>query len=427
MARIAFVAIFLACFQHPFALPSGPNRNKLVVVSFDGFRFDFLDRNITPNINRVVSKSTVAQVVINVFPTQTFPNHFSISTGLYAENHGVLQSKVYDAERKKVLTYGYDLWHYDDSIVPIWILNEKLGGVSGVSMWPGSDFSYNNTKPTHFLLYNTSTPFKERVDVGISWMTDKRNPANLVLLYFEEPDRHEHAYGPNATQTNAQIRRVDDVAGYLMKKLKQNGLGDTNVIFLSDHGMESVAKNNIINLNDFVGSNAKMYGSSPVLQVYPVVGKEDEVFNVLDKKSKELKNFKVYKRNDIPDSFHYKKCRRAPPILALAEPKYAFQDLYENIKWYIEYFNVTGDGPFGVHGYDPETIKMHPYFLAIGPMFKENFRAPKIFTVDLFLLFARILNLDTSGIKQDGSFDRIESIVNSGALKLQNFALASHL
>ncbi|XP_073991473.1 ectonucleotide pyrophosphatase/phosphodiesterase family member 5-like isoform X4 [Rhodnius prolixus] len=391
--------------------------SRLLVVSFDGFRYDYINRNITPNLHKLKSKSTSAKFMINVFPTQTFTNHFSLATGLYSEHHCVLASKIYLPEKNIVLKYGYELWHYNDSVVPIWTLNEKAGNPSGVMMWPGSDFEYANTKTTYVFKYNISVPWTDRVNIVMDWFTDKEKPAKLTMMYFEQPDKDSHAFGPDSPHTNSQIQNVDKMTKYILDQLKERNITDVNAVFLSDHGMEGVTVDRIIDLRPVVGNISEMYGTSPVLQVYPHKGKEDEVFKKLKLFALNNTHFQVYKRSEIPVNFHYKKCSRAPPIMVLAEPKYAFQDLYEGIKWYKTHYNdVTDNNTFGVHGYDPQTIDMHPYFIAHGPMFKKNFEADHLYTVDMYLLFAKILDLKPQF--NDGNFNRVLQVFNPSSNKV---------
>ncbi|KAK9498572.1 hypothetical protein O3M35_003173 [Rhynocoris fuscipes] len=284
-------------------------------------------------------------------------------------------------------------------------------------MWPGSNFEYSGINATYITKYNHSIPWKDRVDTVISWFDNKVKPANLVMMYFEEPDRDSHAYGPDSPQTNVQIQRVDKIVKYISDQLNDRRFKDLNVIFLSDHGMEGVTINRIIDLRPIVGNISDMYGTSPVLQVYPKKGKEEEVYMKLKSFSTQNKHFHVYKQKDIPDEFHYKKCSRSPPILVLAEPKYAFHDLYDGIKWYKNHYSdVTDNNTFGVHGYDPKTIVMHPYFIAYGPSFKDNYEADHLYTVDMYILFANLLSLNP--VYTDGDINRVLQVLEKASLNM---------
>lgn len=179
---------------------------KLLIVSYDGFGPMYLNRGITPNLNNFKEKGTYAPFLKNVFPTKTFPNHQSISTGLYPEEHGVTGSEIYDSELGK-LTYGPQMYEYNDEITPIWTWNELNGGKSGCMMWPGTDFSYSSQRIncSFYEKLNVTHPnvWEDRLEKVLQWYQEG---ANLVMLYIEEPDHHGHIYGVGDTQNEVRIK-----------------------------------------------------------------------------------------------------------------------------------------------------------------------------------------------------------------------------
>uniref|UniRef100_A0A0A9WUA7 Ectonucleotide pyrophosphatase/phosphodiesterase family member 5 n=1 Tax=Lygus hesperus TaxID=30085 RepID=A0A0A9WUA7_LYGHE len=265
-----------------------PTENKLLVVSFDGFRNDYFNRSLTPNLGKLIETSVYTSRLLNVFPTKTFPNHFSIATGLYVEDHGAIGTEVMDVETGSILNYGYELFHYDENVTPIWTLNEMSNESrhSGCMMWPGCSMDYRGTKNTYDVKYNESMTWNQRVNTSISWFKQPLNPANLVMLYFESPDLEEHIYGPNSAQTNAQIKHVDDTVAAILEALEANNLTDVNVVFLSDHGMEAVTLPRIINLTAIIDGLGLAVGTSPILQIYPKKGKLEELYSKLHQYSK---------------------------------------------------------------------------------------------------------------------------------------------
>lgn len=402
---------------------------KLLVISYDGFRYDYLQthKNITPTLNSLKSSSSYAKCLLNVFPTQTFPNHFTLATGVYSGIHGVLGSHVYDKETLGLLSYD-SLFHYNNDILPIWALNEKAGDGrhSGVMMWPGSNLQYSDITSTFVYNYSSKVPYDIRVSTVMSWFKDPKTPANFVMMYFEEPDADSHAFGPDSAQNLKQIQRVDNTTKYILSSLKNNNLTDVNIVFLSDHGMEGVTKDHIIDLNAVVGKKADMYGTSPVMQIYPKPGENvASIFATLNKTAFENGHFKVYLQADIPQHFQIRDCKRTPPILAVAEPPYAFQDLYASIEWFVKHKNASDNGIYGVHGYDPNYVKMHPYFIAHGPRFRKNFDAGELRSIDMFPLFTHILNLEEPPVKPNGSFTGVEKLFMSSAA--QNIVLPAYI
>ncbi|XP_014282142.1 ectonucleotide pyrophosphatase/phosphodiesterase family member 5 [Halyomorpha halys] len=388
--------------------------DKLLIISYDGFRYDYLDRELTPYLFSLKSSSTYAKHVINVFPTQTFVNHFSIATGLYSGVHGVIGNVVFNPKTGKLMTYGYDLFHYNKDITPIWTLNEKAGQGrhSGVMMWPGSQFAYAGISPTFVNIFDPRTPWENRISTAISWFLHPKTPANLVMMYFEEPDDEEHTSGPGSLQTRERLKKVDKLTEYLFKSLKDNSLADVNVVLLSDHGMESVTFDRMIDLTKIAGDKAVMYGTSPVLQIFPNKGQSvPNIYTKLNDAAAKNKHFKVYLKENIPEHFYIKDCERTAPILAVAEPTYAFQDYYEAIDWQIKNKGAPRNGTYGIHGYDPESINMRPYFIAHGPMFKENFNAGELRMVDMHPLFANILRLELPSLKPNGTLAGVQKIL----------------
>ncbi|BES87961.1 ectonucleotide pyrophosphatase phosphodiesterase [Nesidiocoris tenuis] len=378
--------------------------DRLLVVSFDGFRYDYLNRSLTPNIQNLIRQSTYSERILSVFPSQTFPNHFSIATGRYVEEHGVLANELMDLQTQEIYKFGYKLFHYNETTVPIWTLNElkKEGRHSGCMMWVGCSMAYQGTNGTYSVEFDLSIPWDDRIEKSVSWFTDPVKPANLVMLYFESPDQEGHIYGPDSPETNAQIQRVDKTVQKLLQVLKAKNLSDVNLVVLSDHGMESVTLPRIINLTGVIGDDGKWLGTSPVLQIYPNKGKTDALYERLQEFSKRNGHFDVYKKQDIPEIYHYKNCDRAPPILAVAKPKYGFHDLYS---WIDEIkkkhkLTVTNQTEFGVHGYDPQTLSMQPFFIAKGPKFEKGLKLDKpLKVVDLYGIFADVLGLKASPVE----------------------------
>lgn len=166
---------------------------------------------------RLRASGTYADHLINVFPTKTFPNHHSIATGLYPETHGVIGNSYYDATSAKIVKVGYDMFHYNEGVVPIYRRNEDAGEgrYSGIMMWPGGVFPYQNKNVTYCQNYDTDLDWFKRIDTVISWINDREKPANLVMVYFEEPDQHGHAFGPNSPVVYDLLRKLDNVTGYL--------------------------------------------------------------------------------------------------------------------------------------------------------------------------------------------------------------------
>lgn len=373
----------------------------LIIVSYDGFRTEYLKRNSTAFMNELRRNGTTADHLKNVFPTETFPNHHSIATGVYPNEHGVLASGLYDVTRG-TLQYSYDMFHFNNDLLPIWTLNERSGGNSGCMMWLGTDFPYtkDNITCTFVRSYNISTPWKDRVDTAFQWILDPKKPVNLVMLYIEEPDYYGHIYSPESDRVAQLLVKLNDLTRYIYERTKEFNLQErVNVLHLSDHGMDIVMPKNFINLTSFVGSDMQYdaYGHSPVLQIVPKVKQQKaDLYRALKEASERNKNFDVFMLENLPARWHYNNSQRTGPITAVAKIGYAFSDMWETAKYYQKNYNVsiTSNTKYGIHGYDNELPVMHSIFFGYGPRIRERFVVQPFDTVDLYYLFCEILGLE---------------------------------
>ncbi|XP_059469473.1 bis(5'-adenosyl)-triphosphatase enpp4-like isoform X2 [Neocloeon triangulifer] len=387
--------LVLSCLILP-VLTTDP---AVLIVSFDGFRHDYFDRVSSPNFDRLKRRGSHGDIM-NVFETKTFPNHQSLATGLYPESHGVLANHVFDPNYNRTVNYSIELWQYNDQIMPIWTLNE-MSGVdrnSGVMMWPGSEFSYHKAVlPTFIQKWDPRWTWQQRVDMVMSWLTHPHNPANLVMLYMEEPDTHAHAFGSESAEVTEQIKNVDRYIGYLVDQLERHNLTEAvNTFVLSDHGMTETDVHRIIDLNEFTDNSTYLrVGTSPVVHIFPHPGQQHTLLLQFEWAAHQYKTFQVFTNDNIPSHWKVTNCRRAPPILLVANEGYAFDDLRESIVEYGKKYNFTPtvNHKYGLHGYDNLLRSMQPFFVAFGPSIREDFTIPQIHSIDLFSLWTEMLKL----------------------------------
>ncbi|XP_037079105.1 ectonucleotide pyrophosphatase/phosphodiesterase family member 5-like [Pollicipes pollicipes] len=249
-----------------------------------------------------------------------------MATGLYAESHGVIGPYI-DPESKRVVDMNETAyWNYNDQVQPIWALNEAAAGgrYSGCMMWPGCAYI---RPPTYVQNYNKSVPWRERVSMVFDWLRDTERPANLVLWYIEQPDAVGHAFGPDSPQVWEQLRRTDELLGYIVRTLRLFELEDrVNLVVTSDHGMSAVPPGHLIDLDALLDPDwYQALGPNPVLRIVPRTGKSLTVYDRLRDGSEKLGlNYTVYVKEKIPERWHYRRNPRVPDILLVAHEGYMF-------------------------------------------------------------------------------------------------------
>ncbi|XP_076357632.1 ectonucleotide pyrophosphatase/phosphodiesterase family member 5-like [Tachypleus tridentatus] len=388
MLKEYYRTFYLFCILCFCEVCSGPSPfPKLLVVSTDGFRHDYLHQVPTPNLHLLMKEGVHAPWMKNVYVTKTLPNHFSIMTGFYAESHGIVGNTMFDPVLNKSFSdEKTPEWWDNGHVMPILLANQFEDGsrVSGEMMWPGGDSLIRNMKPFYNTAFNASISFKERVDIVISWLNNEKFPANCVFLYFQEPDHTGHKFGPNSPEVRDMIKLVDNTIGYLIKKLKEAQLYELlNLIVLSDHGMTEVPDGNLIEMDSILDPSLYLVSSgSPVWNIRPVdTGNLDYIYNSLKNASK-ANHFKVYKKDEIPHEYHYKNNHRIMPILVEADEG-----------WILMHNRSKSEGKKGSHGYNNSLPFMHPLFIARGPAFKVNFTVKPFNNVDLYPLMCHLLDI----------------------------------
>ena len=203
----------------------------VLLVSFDGFRWDYLNRDITPNLDAVIDNGVRASSLQPSFPTKTFPNHLSIVTGMYPENHGIIFNRFEDIETKKIYQLSdtsavrNPIWYKGEAF---WTTAEKNDITTASFFWPGSELTDKSRRPTYFKHYEHNQPYRERIDGVIDWLQLPQNERpHFITLYFHDTDSFGHEFGPNSTEINTSIQRIDSLVGYLNNELSKIGMKDS--------------------------------------------------------------------------------------------------------------------------------------------------------------------------------------------------------
>ena len=367
----------------------------VILVSFDGFRWDYLSKVPTPNLRRLIERGVHAQNLIPSFPSKTFPNHYSIVTGLYPGHHGIVANNIFDpptgrtfatAKREEVRD---PMWWGG---TPIWTLVERAGRKSAPLFWPGSEALHAGIMPAYWQPFDENRPADARIVQILSWL-DQPAPQRptFLSLYFEDTDSAGHANGPDSPEVRDAIGRDDAYIGRLMEGLSRRGLVDrVNVVVVSDHGMTAVDDTRVIVADDYVSPNdAVIADINPTLAIFPKAGKDDQVYRRLVNAHPHLK---IFKREDIPARWHYRDHPRVPPILGVADE--GWQVLRRGTVTSIAARTIRGAR--GTHGYDPQLMSMRAIFIAAGPAFKHGATVPPFENVSIYNVLANILHLTPS-------------------------------
>ena len=394
---IRFIFIFInmgICGNEPYVL----------MVSFDGFRYDYTSLTETPNFDRLAEKGVKADGLIPVFPSLTFPNHYSIATGAYAGTHNITGNTFYDKK------YGEKYSLYDRNTVqdpkfydaePIWVTAERQGVQSAAYFWVGTEAPVKGYSPSIFKYYDESVPFRSRVDSVISWFQlPEKNRPRLVMLYFSEPDQTGHDVGTSHLKIHASITEMDSLLGYLVESLERLEIYDElNMFILSDHGMADVSSERLIILDDYISrlDDIVMYGSGSYVQFY---FKQDQYgyADVFMKELKKIPHCQYWNRDNIPDRFHFKNGNTGDYLLLADEG------------WFVATTSMK-EVPFtlgGMHGYDPRLLSMHGIFYATGRDIRNGVEIPAFENIHIYPLICSLLEILPYDGQEDAPQGNIE-------------------
>jgi len=374
------------------------NEPYVIMLSMDGFRWDYASRVPTPNLDQLAKNGVIAEYVIPAFPSNTFPNHYSMATGLYPDNHGIVNNNFYCPELDMVFRIG-DREMVENSAFyggePIWVTAEKQGITTASFFWVGSEAPVKGIQPTYWKRYDHSFPFINRIDTVIKWLNlpEKERP-RLIMFYFDEPDGTGHNPGPNTPEVDNMVMRIDSLVGVLVKRLNELPIApQINLIVTSDHGMTEVSAERYVDLGTHVRREwvERRHGSNPLFSIQPAEGKEDSVYNSL----KSVENIQVWRAGEVPARLNYGNNPRVLDLIVLADSNWSVGWGSPNERFF----------PGGAHGWDNAKRDMHTVFYATGPAFKQGHVHSPFEVVDLYPLIAKILGLNPA--KVDGKLERV--------------------
>ena len=378
----------------------------IILISFDGFRWDYTHRGITPNLKRIKENGASALSLMPVFPSKTFPNHYSIITGMYPENHGIIHNDFYDSftgNRYKVgdtTSVRESKWYLGEAF---WETAERQGIITASYFWPGSEVHLKYRRSHYVEYYEHERPYKTRVADVLNWLKlpEEKRP-HFFTLYFDATDTYGHEYGPDSPEINQAIKQLDDILGMLLSGLEEiDILQKTNIIVVSDHGMTSVDGKSLINIEKILtGRQFKLQGYGPVMMLTCPEQEKDLIYKKLQQQQA---HFKVYLREKLPGFYHFSDHPFILPVILIADMGWTLvtNDLEKKL------INRTIGGN---HGYDNFHLDMHGIFYATGPAFKKGYRCGTIRNIDIYPLLCKIFNIFPRQ-NIDGKLERIEFIL----------------
>lgn len=407
---IIVLVLLAACTSlPPHSRTEGDGASKppaLILISLDGFRWDFMELAATPSLDRLVAAGVRAERLIPVFPTKTFPNHYTIVTGLYPEHHGIVANNFYDPTLDASFILGdpetHDRVHWWDG-EPIWVTAEKQGLRAATYFWPGSEAEFEGIRPTYWRPYEHQVPYEQRVDQVLAWLdSEETDRPDFIALYLDLVDTVAHSNNPSSSSRLVEaIRTVDAVIGQLLDGLAASGqLDRLNLLVVSDHGMATISQRQVIFLDDYLDtSQIHIADWNPVLSIWPEPGQEERVYEALVGAHPRLR---VFRKAEIPEDWHYRGHRRIPPVLAVADEGWSITT-HQTFARNPAFFEGAN------HGYEPSLPSMGGLFVAYGPAFQEGLTVPSLEAVDLYELMCRILGLTPA--PNDGNPQKVRHIL----------------
>ena len=404
MKKSKIFYLFIILFSVLF---SESDDTYVILISFDGFRYDYMERVDTPNFDRIAKDGIKAKSLKPIFPSFTFPNHYAIATGCYADKHKILGNEfstfLGEYSYKNKDTVQDAKWYGGE---PIWVTAEKNGIITATYFWVGSEAKIGGYYPTYYKNYQSGIDSEVKIKQVVDWLElPIQERPRLICLYFNEPDHAGHVYGADSKEVNEQIKISDDILGTLIESLKKLDIyNNINFIIVSDHGMVDVSEKKVINIDDF-NIPGVVHGKGPIM-------------SVIDREFSRSKGFYDEKKSlivniDIPHVTVVSS--RDNNDLHYHNPYYNFL-LIADEGWmlYTQQLLKEYNGKLpvkGMHGYDSNSMNMHAIFYAYGPQFKSNMQIDTFELIHIYPMLCKLL--DISPYKNiDGKLNVLQGILN---------------
>jgi alkaline phosphatase D len=408
-----------ACFGQAIApvitVEHGPNAPQqlakpyVILVSLDGFRYDYAKRYHAEHLLALAAEgASASEGMLPAYPSITFPNHYTIVTGLYPEHHGIVANSFYDPARKETYRYhdsksvGDGTWYGG---TPLWVLAEQQGMRSASFFWVGSEADVQGVRPTYYLKFDGSFPNPKRVEQVLAWLRlpPEQRP-HMITLYFSDTDTAGHRFGPDSPQVADAVHELDSEIGKLMDGLKEIKL-PVDLIVLADHGMVKV-DGAPIHLEQY-GLNAASFAPIVGLELYPK--SDEDAQKAYEAMRGKNDKYAVYRRAQVPAYLHFDSNPREGDPVVVPNGPYFITAVAEP--------NGQEHPPVGAHGYDVTRMpEMKALFVAAGPDIRHGVVLQPFENVNVYPLVARILGLDITKLKTgpvDGKLGVLEGVLQT--------------
>jgi len=373
----------------------------LIILSLDGFRWDYPQKANTPTLDSLKKAGVIIESLKPSFPTKTFPNHYTIATGLYPDHHGLVGNYFHATDLNNRIYKISDRDAVGDGVFyggePIWVTAETQDMTSATLFWVGSEAAIKGVRPTYWYTYDWTIPFEDRIDSVVNWLSlpEEKRP-HLIMWYYSEPDHTGHVAGPESDEIISLVEELDAYLADFFREMRKLPVFDQlNFIITSDHGMNATSNDRRIFIEQIIDTAdiEFMDGITPNTNLKVKEGRLDKVYTDLQS----AEHLSVWKHGQLPERLHYGTNIRTQDLCVVADPGWTIVT------------SINQDVSMGDHGYDNDLKDMHAIFYAAGPAFKKDYVHPTIENVNLYILFAHILGL--SPAETDGSFDNVKQML----------------
>jgi len=393
------IVVFIILVLFLFSCDKKETKPYLIILSMDGCRWDYPDMYAMPTLDSIASVG-VKSVIKPSFPTKTFPNHYTMATGLYPGNSGIVGNTFYNPEIDNIYKVSdrstvEDPRFYEGE--PFWCTAEKQGVMSASYFWVGSETKIQGIQPSIWKTYTSESTPEMLVDSVISWLKrpEELRP-HLISFYFYQPDRVGHHFGPESIETKKVMQNLDSVLNVLCHQLNELDISkEINLIITSDHGMGAIDSDRVIYLSEVFSDDEVEYclGSNPFYLIEPKAENGEELFQRLSA----IEGITVWAKDEVPDRLHYTNSSSIASLVLVADSSWS-------VFWEKPRFFGSG-----THGYDNCNSDMNAIFYGYGPAFKVGYEHPTFPNVDLYPLMMEIMELEPADT--DGDVERVRGLL----------------